>query len=108
MSLSSIPFTVVVYKDLLTNPKYVAETLAQFLHLDQDIEYDFIQAKKRSVPLLNIPVQTMYLYTSLINQVSTKDILFRLELLIKNNTGVNCTCFCGSTKKYKKCCGKPN
>lgn len=108
MSLSSIPFTVVVYKDLLTNPKYVAETLSQFLHLDQAIDYDFIQAQRRSVPLLNIPVQTMYLFTSLINQVSTKDILLRLEILIKDNTGVNCACFCGSTKKYKKCCGKPN
>ena len=95
--IGDLPYKVFNYDILLKSPEKVLDSLFSFLSVDKRLVSTDIK-EKISSSLLNLDTASMILYKSLTENVSSKAIN---KLLEKSKESI---CFCGSKKKYKKCC----
>jgi hypothetical protein len=97
-SIGDVPYEVVNYDILLKSPEKVLTNLSNFLGRDTtDVSVQL--NKKPQTTLVNLDVDTMFIYKSLTEKMHIETI--KKNLLFNQTTK---SCFCGSGRKYKKCC----
>lgn len=99
-SVGDIPHTIVNYDNLLTDHTSVIGNLQMFLNLPKK-HIDIPINTKTKTLMSPLPPDIMYIYKFLteFNNNNTK-------YMTHIDNSPNCKCFCGSGKKYKKCCVK--
>ena len=107
MNIFHIPFVVVSYHDILKNPELVIKTIHEILpELSTSEPYSYQHLIKAPLIRLShsviLPIETSFIFSSLIKKTSINTIVSKMILLKK--AGANSKCFCSSGKKYKKCC----
>uniref|UniRef100_A0A6C0KSI8 Sulfotransferase domain-containing protein n=1 Tax=viral metagenome TaxID=1070528 RepID=A0A6C0KSI8_9ZZZZ len=99
-SVGNIPYEVVNYDLLLKCPEKILKNISSFLGMEnKDVNIKFNEKKPST--LLNLDASMMFLYKNLTEKMSIDMLKKELKCVKDEN---NAVCFCGSGRKYKKCC----